>query len=127
MLKTRSFWGYIGLTIITLGIYGLYWVYAMTRDINEITKADNKSTSPGLALLLWLITCGIYPIFWLYILGDRMQQSGVRMGVQVKDSGGTYILWYLLGAFIVVGPFVAIYKLIKNYNNLAVVYNSKLK
>ncbi len=127
MLKQRSFWGYVGLCIITLGIYGWVYVYKMTTDINTITSSDSQETNPGLAVVLYMFTMGIYPLIWYYTQGEKMYNTGMRMGVQVKERGSSYLLWIILGAFLFgLGPLIALAKFIKNYNNLAVVYNNKV-
>ncbi len=127
MLKQRSFWGYVGLCIITLGIYGWVFVYKMTTDINTITSSDSQETNPGLAVVLYMFTMGIYPLIWYYTQGEKMYNTGMRMGVQVKERGSSYLLWIILGAFLFgLGPLIALAKFIKNYNNLAVVYNNKV-
>ena len=41
--------GVLGLTIITLGIYGLYWFYKANEEIRRYTKDD--TISPGRSLL----------------------------------------------------------------------------
>lgn len=38
--KRFTTWGVVGLCIITLGIYSLYWLYSRTNQINNLT--DNK-------------------------------------------------------------------------------------
>lgn len=89
MLKQRSFWGWFFLTIITCGIYGLYWVYITTKSVNQLAQGDNRDFSPVLAVVLYIVTCGIYPIIWYYTQGERLKDTGTRMGVQVQDSGVT--------------------------------------
>ncbi len=127
MLKQRTLLGYIGLTIITLGIYPFYYWCVMTDSINKICAGDGRDTNSGLVLVLCLFTFGIYPMIWLYIQGDRMKSQGDVMGVPIADTGLTYLLWHLLGAFLCgIGPFVAIHKFLKNYNSLVVIYNNKL-
>ena len=127
MLKQRTFWGWFFLTIITFGIYGLYWVYVTTQSINQLARGDNRDFSPALAVVLYIVTCGIYPIIWYYTQGERLKDSGTRMGVQVTDSGLTYLLWSLVGALLCgLGPLIATYKFIKNYNNLVVAYNARV-
>ena len=98
MLKQRSFWGWFFLTIITCGIYGLYWVYVTTKSVNQLAQGDNRDFNPALALVLYIVTCGIYPIIWYYTQGERLKDTGTRMGVQVQESGVTYLLWMLVGA-----------------------------
>ena len=53
MIKERSIVLYIILSIITCGIFGLYWFVCITEDTNA--AADVAGTSGGLALLLSLI------------------------------------------------------------------------
>lgn len=127
MLKQRSFWGYIGLCIITLGIYGLVFVFKMTKDINTMTASESPETSPGLALVLYMFTCGIYPLIWYYQQGQKLYDTGMAKGVAVREKGSSYLLWIILGSFLIgLGPLIAIAKFIKNYNNLVVVFNNKV-
>ena len=95
MMKKRSLLGYIGLTIITCGLYHYYWIYVTTQDINDIS--GRKVADPAIALLLSLVTCGIYQFYWYYIVGNEMQESSNAMGVNIKENGTTYILFILLG------------------------------
>ena len=74
-------------------------------------------------LLLGLITFGIYNLVWLYMLGDRLQDNGPKYNITIKESGGVVLLWYILGSLIIVGPFVALYIIIKNTNALADEFN----
>lgn len=43
------------LSIITCGIYGLYWIYKLTEDVNTL-KGDPNATSGGIVILLGIIT-----------------------------------------------------------------------
>ncbi|MDR3334642.1 MAG: DUF4234 domain-containing protein [Treponema sp.] len=78
------------------------------RDIgNLICDGDGKKTGGLLKyLLLGIITFGIYDLVWLYMLGDRLQDNAKKYNLSFKESGGTVLLWFLLGAFIVVQPFL---------------------
>ena len=127
MLKQRSFWGWFFLTILTCGIYGLYWVYITTKSVNQLAQGDNRDFSPVLAVVLYIVTCGIYPIIWYYTQGERLKDTGTRMGVQVQDSGVTYLLWILVGSLLCgLGPLIATAKFLKNYNNLVIAYNARV-
>jgi hypothetical protein len=126
MIKKRSLVVVILLSIITCGIYGMYFIYKLAKDMNTICEGDGKKTRGLLfVLIIGAITAGIYSLFWLYALGDRMQENGSRYGLTIKESGTTILLWDLLGAFIVVGPFIALHIIIKNINALGEAYNSK--
>ena len=128
MIKKRGLVGLIILSIITLGIYGLYWIYKLAKDVNKICDGDGKKTGGLLKyILLGIITFGIYDFVWVYMLGDRLQDNAPKYGLNVKESGGIILLWLLLGSFIIVGPFIALYIIIKNTNALAAEYNKKLE
>jgi protein-S-isoprenylcysteine O-methyltransferase Ste14 len=124
MIKKRSLAAYIILTIITFGIYGLYWVHKLAKDMNTICNGDGKKTGGLLkCFFLGLITMGIYNGVWLFMLGDRLQDNAPRYGLAFKESGTAVLLWALLGSCIIVGPFISLYIIIKNINALAEKYN----
>ncbi|MDL2229517.1 DUF4234 domain-containing protein [Treponema sp. OttesenSCG-928-L16] len=127
MIKKRSLALYIIFSIITFGIYSLYWIYAIARDMNQLCAGDGKKTR-GLAFFFFvgIITLGIYNIVWYFMLGDRLQDTAPRYGLSFKESGTAVILWMILGSFIIVGPFIALYIIIKNTNALADAFNSRM-
>ena len=51
----------IVLTIVTCGIYGLYWMYCIHRDVQEVCNYPMQTES-GMVLVFTLVTCGIYGI-----------------------------------------------------------------
>jgi hypothetical protein len=126
MISKRSLAVTIILSIVTFGIYGLYFIYKLAKDMNTICEGDGKKTRGLLfCFFIGLITVGIYNLVWLYALGDRMQDNGLRYGLTIKESGTAILLWDILGAFIIVGPFIALYIIIKNINALGEAYNAK--
>ena len=127
MINKRGLVSLILLSIITLGIYGLYWIYKLAKDVNIICAGDGKKTGGLLKyLLLGFITFGIYDLIWIYMLGDRLQDNGPKYNLTIKENGGTILLWFILGSFIIVGPFIALHIIIKNTNALADEYNKKM-
>ena len=121
----RSLLIYILLSVITFGIYPLYFLYALARDMNVVCDGDGNTT-PGLLtlILLSLITCGIYSWYWYYKLGNRMAENAPRYNMQFMENGTTILLWMLLGSLVCgIGSFVAMYIIIKNMNSLAGAYN----
>jgi hypothetical protein len=126
MIKKRGLAGLIIFSIITFGIYGLYWTHKLAKDVNTICEGDGKKTS-GFPkyFLLGIITLGIYGLVWLYKLGNRLQDNAPKYNLTFKESGGTILLWYIFGSFIIVGPIIAMHIIIKNTNALADEYNKK--
>ena len=49
----------IFLSLITCGIYGLYWIYCVVTDLNT-ASGEFDDTSGGMVILLNIVTCGIY-------------------------------------------------------------------
>lgn len=89
-------------TIITCGIYGLYWMYATARDIEEqtVTKGGPCS-SPALVVLFSLITCGFYEYYFWFQEGRRTDEIKRRYALSGSDSGIAYLLLAIFGLSIV--------------------------
>ena len=71
-LSRRSIPICIILSIVTFGIYGLYWLYCLARDINILTNQEQPSGIK--VLLLSIVTLGIYEFYWLYKAGERLNE-----------------------------------------------------
>lgn len=111
---TRSIGVCIILSIITCGIYGLYWLYCMAEDLNRISGKND--TSGGVVVLLSIVTCGIYGLFWLYQAGEKINIAKAQRGIGGDSSNG--ILYLVLGIFELS---IVSYALIQNeLNNLEV-------
>ena len=57
-------------TLITCGIYGIYWMIKLNDEVN-IVSGEPQATSGGIVFLLTIVTCGIYGLYWLYKMGER--------------------------------------------------------
>lgn len=115
------------LSLITCGIYDLWFIYDLAKDVNIMCEGDGKKTAGLLKMmLLSLITCGIYGIYWWIAIADRMYLNGPRYNLQVPNKGSSVLFWMLLGLFCL--PFlifVAYYQVIENANALAIAYNDR--
>lgn len=63
-------------SFITCGLYSLFWMYDITRQLSEVN--EDRTTSPGLVVLFSIITCGIYTIYWWYKIGGMFEESQYR-------------------------------------------------
>ena len=125
-IKTnRSLLMFILLSGITCGIYTLFFISAWAKDVNVICAGDGKETKGLLMLiLLSLVTFGIYEIIWMYGLANRLGENLQARGIDYNVTGMSVLLWTILGSALCgVGPFVALYKMFKATNELAVAYN----
>jgi hypothetical protein len=124
MIRERGLIELVLLSIITFGIYFLFWIHQLARDVNLICEGDGSRTSDLPRYLVFsIISLGIYNYVWLYMLGNRLYDNAPRYGRLFRESGSIIVLWDLIGSFIVIGPLVAWYIVIKNTNALADAYN----
>lgn len=90
MIKERSIVVSILLTLITCGIYGIYWFITLTDDA---AKAAGDTDFTGVkAFLFTLITCGIYGIYWYYKMGKTMYIANQKAGINASDNSLLYLL-----------------------------------
>lgn len=78
-VKARHPLAPLGLSLITFGIYGIYWYYTVNREMRDL----GEENSPGVALLA--ITLGaivvIPPFVSLYNTADRIRRVQERAGI----------------------------------------------
>lgn len=127
MIQTdRSLIKYIIFSILTCGIYGYYFLYMLSKDVNTICDGDGENTAGLLQfILLSILTCGIYAWIWYYTLGNRLSNNASRYNLNFQENGTTVLLWLLFGSLLCgIGLFIAMHILIKNTNALAFKYNA---
>ena len=103
------------LTIITCGIYGLYWLAEMHDDL-ERESGQYSGTSGTMVVVLSIITCGIYELYWLYKAGEKC--SAIKYADRA-DPNAPYqsdegVLYLVLGIF---GLSIVSYALIQSTLN----------
>ncbi len=94
MIQQRNIAVCIILSIVTCGIYGLYWLACLTNDTN--TAADTEGTSGGMTVLLTIITCNIYGLYWAYKQGEKIDIAKQKRGIPSSNSGVLYLVLCLL-------------------------------
>jgi len=123
---SRSLLKYILLAIVTLGIYQIVFFYVISRDINIIASRYDGKKTMNYALLIFLIapiTLGIAAIVWYHRLSARIGEELNRRRIDYTFRAADFWLLYVLGALIIVGPFIYIHKLAKASNYLAEDFN----
>lgn len=90
MQKQKNIALCIILSILTCGIYGLYWVVCLQDDMNELTNEYSKSGVT--VLLLSIVTCGIYSLFWAYQIGERIDDLKEKRGMRSGNNTGLLLL-----------------------------------
>jgi len=90
-IKERNLALAIILTIITCGLYGIYWQVKVNDEALELS--DEKGPSGIVVILLSILTCSIYSLFWAYKMGvctDKMKNT---------PNGNTGLLYIILTLF----------------------------
>lgn len=127
MLKTdRSLLMNIVLGSLTCGIYPLYILHTIGRDLNIACDGDGYRTAGIVKLvLLSFVTCGIYTFVWYHQVGNRLQDNASRYGLSFRESGTTVLLWMLSGVISCgIGSLVAVYIVLRNTNEICAAYNA---
>ena len=102
MAKKRDPWGVLGLTLITLGIYLIFWWYYVNKELVELGRAKGTNElgdSPGTSVLAlvpgFLI---IVPPLVSYYRGVQRMQAAARLtGAEPANGWIALILFLLLG------------------------------
>lgn len=114
MITKRNIGISIVLTIITCGIYGIYWFICLVNELN-IASDEPQATSGGMVFLLSIVTCGIYLLFWMYKAGEKINKAKAMRGMPTDSNSG--ILYLVLSLF---GLDIVAYALIQSdLNNMA--------
>ena len=101
-MQKRSIGLSIVLSIITCGIYGIYWFIVLTNETNAAT-GEQQSTSGGVAFLLTRVTCGIYGIYWAYKMGEKVQKAKTNRNLPADSNLPIlYLVLCIIGLEIIV-------------------------
>ena len=125
----RSIAAYILLGLLTCGIYNIWVLYGLAKDVNVICKDYGKRTSGVVALVvLSLLTFGLYGVFWWVRLADMLGYVARKKNLNVSVSGG-FILACMVLNYLVCGiaSWVGVYKIFEVSNELANDYNMEIR
>lgn len=85
------------LSIVTCGVYMLYWIYCIVTDLNTAC-GEVDDTSGGMVVLLSIVTCDIYMLYWYYKAGGKVNKVRYLNGnTQDSSLGLLYLLLSLFG------------------------------
>ena len=90
-LQSKNIVTCIILSIVTCGIYGLYWLYCLVSDINAISD-DPNAMSPVLVIILSIVTCGLYFLYWVYKAGSLLDQKMIETGRTAESRSILYVV-----------------------------------
>ena len=107
--KVRNPWGVLGLSVITLGIYAIFWWYFINREMRDLGRARevrDLGDSPGLsAVAHWLGGYLVIPYIWTAITTCKRIRTAQRL-VGCEDLLNGWIAGLLWVFTLVVGAYV---------------------
>jgi len=91
---------YVILSIITLGIFNVYWQYVQMRFVNTLSGEEKFSFVKW--SLFTIITCGIYHLYYEYVMGREITMLQERFGLsKSEDLPAISIVLSILGLTLV--------------------------
>jgi len=119
IIEKRSIPKAIIFSIITCGIYAIYWIYKLTGEAHELAGEQTTATG-GMVILYTFITCGIYGIYWVYKMGVTANMAKEKRGLRNDDSAP--VIYLVLSIF---GLAIVSYALIQDGLNDVIEYDSQ--
>ena len=123
----RSVWKLAILSILTLGVYTIFFFIPLASDLNKVDpkRGREKTMNYFTAWLIGLFTFSFGLALWHYHIAGHIEEALDRRKIRYYFSTGDFWGWYIFGSFILIGPFVYFYKLCKAMNLLCASYNEK--
>jgi len=100
-LENRSVAVCVILSIVTCGIYSIYWLYKIAQGFYYAQTYEKVSTSPGVTILLFYLTCGIYGYYCYYKWGRASSEIAYRYGRDGSEKAVIYLLLAIFGFSII--------------------------
>lgn len=100
MVQKRDLAICIILSIVTCGIYGLYWLFCLNNDSNAVSNESNP-TSGVTVILLTIVTCGLYGLYWMYKTGNQLDNACQQRGMAASSRGVLYLVLSIFGLGII--------------------------
>lgn len=93
-IKSRNIVTAIILTIVTCGIYGIYWAICMAR---EAVSVKDPSDSGMLEIVLFLFL----PFLGFFLAEQKLSAGCAEKGIEHKDNSVLYLILGLIGLGII--------------------------
>lgn len=88
VVKEKSIGLCVVLSLVTCGIYSIYWLYTIAHDLNDLCESQNqeKGAESGLVVVLSIVTCGIYLLYYLWKAGKMVSSLTRSNGQHPSDD-----------------------------------------
>ncbi len=112
------------LDIVTMGLFLLFYMVPVEREISSLTK--KKFMPYPFAYLLGLVTFLLVPLFWISFRAEELKEKALAVGLEGKLTSFKHMfLWNILGCLVLVGPLIATHCFFATLNRLEERENQK--
>lgn len=110
--ETRNSITVILLTLFTCGIYGLYWFYLVSKEINAALGEERINFA-----LYFIVGILCFPLIFvgMYKIDEAVVELQNRAGIQGKSN---FVLWIILSFVGGVGTYVMEYQVQEALNEI---------
>lgn len=91
VFKRFTTWGVFGLSIITLGLYTIYWLYSRSQKLNQITDAPISQGFIGTATAVYVLS--FFFSFVVPFVGVSMENMGLLVMIDSLLSLTSIVLF----------------------------------
>ncbi|WP_131786525.1 DUF4234 domain-containing protein [Protofrankia symbiont of Coriaria ruscifolia] len=95
--RRNPFASWLGLPLITLGIYGIVWIYKTNKELNGYDR--RIEVNPALSVLA--VTLGAFlivpPFVAVWRLGARARRAQRAAGIPELSTGVAFVIWLVGG------------------------------
>lgn len=126
-MKKRNFWLMLLFSLLTFGIYGIYFWWTLINDANELTAPSVERVPEFWKNIIFsILTCGIYSFFWIYKLGNNQNANGSAYQVGINETGVLHLILILVSGFTCgITGIISSYIIVNNHNKLVEAYNNR--
>ena len=93
-IKSRNIVTAILLSVITCGIYGIYWIICMAREAVSVKDPSDSG-------MLEIVLCLFLPFLGFYMAEQKFAAGCAEKGIVHKDNSVLYLVLALVGLGIV--------------------------
>lgn len=104
-------------SLLTCGIYYLFWLYSTTKELRDALQDD--SIKPGQDLLLTIFSCFLWSIYVEYRNSQKVHAALLSRDPYTKDQSETVLILNIAALFVGMTWLIASYLLQEDLNKLS--------
>ena len=115
-MTRREPWMVCLLAIVTCGFYSIYWVYATTTELRQVSGRED--INPTTELIINLLTCGLFGLYAMYRNQQIIHEVYVRRGQPHEDKSQLILILNIAVFVVIVTGYFALMIQQDEYNKL---------